>query len=106
MNIKEALKYMNVEKAIELEDKRFFCNSDETVNAIAIYSMGKQIPVKPVMIPDTSEWTRFNWVCEMCGIPHYDNRLPNYCDNCGKRVDWSIEKFIQENKKYFPELME
>ena len=47
MDIKTALQYMTVEKAIELEEKRFFCNADKTINTIAVSSMEKQIPYDP-----------------------------------------------------------
>lgn len=108
MEIKEALNYMGVEKAIELEDKRFFCNADETINAISIYSMQKQNPIKPDVMPEPLKNEKFWWRCGFCGAHHHTNFRHNYCHFCGQRVDWS--DFIKDDNikkrasKSFPEL--
>ena len=109
MDIKEAIKYMSVEQAIELEDRRFFCNADETINAISTYSMQKQIPVKPEIMPKPLKNEKTWWRCGICGANHHSNFRLNYCSHCGQRVDWSDYindcKIKQKAQKPFPELL-
>lgn len=108
MNIKEAVEYMDVEKAIELEERRVFCNADETINAISTYSMEKQIPIKPKIMPKPLKSETFWWYCGKCGAAHHTNIRHNYCNYCGQRADWSDEisdkEIKRKSKKSFPEL--
>ena len=96
MNIKTALSYMTVEKAIELESRRFFCNADETVNAISISSMTKQIPLAVKIMPKPLKREKIWWYCENCGASHHTNTRHNYCHFCGQRIDWS--EHLKEKK--------
>ena len=101
MDIKTAIKFMTVEQAIELEQRRFFVNADETINTISIYSMEKQIPVKPKIMPQPLKNERHWWVCGACGANHHTNFRDNYCRFCGQRVDWS--EHLQNSKHYVPD---
>lgn len=95
MDIKTALKHMSVEKAIELEERRFFCNADETVNSISISSMEKQIPIAPKIVPKPLVDGKFWWYCGKCGTSRHTDYRSNYCPYCGQRVDWS--EYLREN---------
>lgn len=67
MDIKQAIKFMpDLEKVCELESRRFFCNADETINTISIYSMRKQIPVKPQLIDGSLKGEKYWWTCATC----------------------------------------
>ena len=113
MDIKVAIKHMNVETAIELENKRFFCNADETINTISTYAMGKQIPVKPKVMDKTLRDEQFWWYCGACGASRHTGSRSNYCSFCGQRVDWSEylensphfvpDDVMEHSKKEFPE---
>lgn len=91
MDIDTALKYMTIEKAIELEQRRFFCNADETINTIAIHCMEKQIPMKidevyQARIEDIPGKYILSGNCPVCGSP-----VPKkywYCWSCGQRLEW------------------
>ncbi|HCL03789.1 MAG TPA: hypothetical protein DHW61_15520 [Lachnoclostridium phytofermentans] len=116
MDIATALRYMKVEKAIELESRRFFTNADETINTISIHAMRKQIPVKPKVMQRKSENEKLWWYCGSCGASRITGSRSNYCSYCGQRVDWS-EHLENSNhlvpsdimihaKMEFPELQE
>ena len=116
MDIKIAIKYMpDLEKVCELESRRFFCNADETINTISIYSMRKQIPVKPVLIEGSLKGEKYWWRCGACDASMHTNTRHRYCHYCGSRVDWSevlskSEYFVpqdlmEKSKKPFPELL-
>lgn len=92
MDIDTALKYMTIEKAIELEQRRFFCNADETINTIAVYCMEKQIPTK---IKNRRVLKDFNGHpyaikgdCPFCGCEGLCARKTDYCICCGQRIEW------------------
>ena len=106
MNIRMALKFMpDIEKVCELEERRFFCNADETVNTISVYSMRKQIPVKPKIMEKPLKNEKFWWYCGSCGASRHTNVRSNYCSFCGQRVDWS--EYLQSLEKEIPdEIME
>lgn len=83
MDINMALKYMTIEKAIELEMRRFFCNADETINTIAIHCMEKQIPmtVKEVHVDE--------YYCPACGAENCCNDgvvEDKFCPECGQAL--------------------
>lgn len=83
MDINTALKYMTIEKAIELENRRFFCNADEVVNAIAIHCMKKQIPkkIKEVHVDE--------YICPSCWAENNcDQRVvyDKHCPQCGQAI--------------------
>lgn len=116
MDIKLAIKAMtDIEKVCELESRRFFCNADETINTISIYSMRKQIPVKPKLIEGHLKGEKYWWNCGSCGASMHTNTRHNYCHFCGQRVDWSevlskSEHFVpkelmEKSKEPFPELL-
>ena len=100
MDIETAIKYMSVKKAIELEQKRFFCNADETINTISVHSMEKQVPKKPKIMPEPLKNERYWWICGACGANHHTNIRHNYCAYCGQRVDWS--EYLQNSGHYTP----
>lgn len=101
MEIKNAIQYMSVEKAVELEKKRFFCNADETVNSISIYSMKKQIPIKPKVMDKQLENENIWWYCGACGASRHTGCRSNYCSYCGQRVDWS--DYLKNSKYIVPD---
>lgn len=116
MKITEAIKYMpDIEKVCKMESRRFFCNADETINTISIYSMKKQIPMKPKVINKPIR-EKFHWFCGACGAFERTSARSNYCPYCGQRVDWSeylktqaftvSEGIMEESNKIFPELDE
>ncbi len=78
MDIDTALKYMTIEKAIELEQRRFFCNADETINTISIHCMKKQIPAKVIKNDVYSQ------ACPNCGYPV----RWKFCANCGQALEY------------------
>lgn len=85
MDIDTALKYMTIEKAIELEKRRFFCNADETINTIAIHCMRKQIPMK------VEEIHVDEYICPACGNKNVCGDGPGmigdrYCPVCGQAI--------------------
>lgn len=90
MNIRIALAYMpDLEKVCEMEERRVFGNADETINTISIYSMRKQIPIKPKVMPKPLGNEKYWWYCGFCGAAKHTNFRNNYCSYCGQRVDWS-----------------
>ena len=116
MDIKQAIKFMpDLEKVCELENKRFFCNADETINTISVYSMRKQIPVKPQLMEARLKGEKYWWRCGSCNASMHTNTRHNYCHYCGQRVDWSEvfsksehfvpEELMEKSKKPFPELL-
>ena len=91
MDIDTALKYMTIEKAIELEQGRFFCNADETINTISIHCMEKQIPMKidevyQARIEDMPGKYILSGNCPVCGSPVPKKHW--YCWSCGQRLEW------------------
>lgn len=65
---------------------------------VAIQALEKQIPKKPIFDYNLSD-TLSKFHCE-CGktikVNHDvgimdDNDAPNYCSNCGQKLDWSEE---------------
>lgn len=64
---------------------------------IAVYSMKKQIPIKPTETTDKAWGVAVKQaVCPVCGyyLPHvefpgdYKGRRITYCDTCGQAIDW------------------
>lgn len=117
MNIKMAIQYMpDIEKVCDLESRRFFCNADETINTISIYSMKKQIPMKPKVMNKPLKSEKFWWYCGSCGASRHTGERSYYCSYCGQRVDWSeylqnqdhpvSEDIMERSKMIFPELKE
>lgn len=79
MDIEIALKYMTIDKAIEFEKRRFFCNADEIINTISVHCMEKQIPYKlKKQDGDTG-------ICK-CGVVTEIIDEPFYCKYCGQRL--------------------
>lgn len=89
MKIKDALNIMSIEKAIELNNRRFFCNADETINTIAEWAMKKQIPQKPIKSDREIRYCEV-WKCPECGF-EWSGRVVDYCYKCGQAIDWSEE---------------
>ena len=117
MEIGLAIKIMpDLERVCELEEKRFFCNADETINTISTYSMRKQIPVKPRLIDGHLIGEKYWWQCGACGASMHTNTRHHYCHYCGQRVDWTevlckSEHFVPKDllekaSRPFPELKE
>lgn len=101
MNIKTALAYMpDLEKVCKIEEERVFCNADETINTISVYSMRKQLPVKPKVMLRPLKSEKYWWYCGSCGASRHTNSRSHYCSYCGQRVDWS--EYLQNLGKDIP----
>ena len=66
---------------------------------LAINSLEKQIPKKPIFQFNLSDTvSRFECKCGKIIKVRHDigimdnNDAPNYCDNCGQKLDWSDEE--------------
>ena len=66
---------------------------------IAINALEKQIPKKPIFQFNLSDTvSRFECRCGKIIKVRHDigimdnNNAPNYCDNCGQKLDWSDEE--------------
>lgn len=95
MDIDTALKYMTIEQAIELEQRRFFCNADETINTIAVYCMEKQIPKQTVIKMNDSDVEIGRVVFKAGAKVHYCPECSNpvsgsqhFCGKCGQALIW------------------
>ena len=93
MDIDMALRYMTIEKAIELEKRRFFSNADETINTIAIHCMEKQIAKAPKDINSIKftgsireQFTSGN--CPCCNNDVDTDDDFKYCSECGQKLEW------------------
>ena len=63
---------------------------------MAINALKKQIPKKPIFDFNSSDTlSRFHCDCGTSIKVHHDigtmdnNDAPNYCSNCGRKLDWS-----------------
>ena len=66
-----------------------------TAEEFAIKALEKQIPKKPIFDFNSSDTlSRFHCDCGTSIKVHHDigtmdnNDAPNYCDNCGQKLDW------------------
>lgn len=57
-----------------------------TALKIAIEALEKQIPKKPLLVPDGKSKI-YTFKCPTCGQAMYRVRL--FCDDCGQAIDWS-----------------
>lgn len=88
---------MTYEKAIQIIGQaEFRTNHDadyavDVVDAItlAIQSLEKQIEKKPIHINYDDCWHIVYWNCPNCGVQQ--DRVDDYCCNCGQAIDWSEE---------------
>lgn len=96
---------MNEQEALETLERLFSDSTNEdypftecfaNALAVAIQALEKQIPKKPIFSHNLSD-TLSVFYCE-CGntikVSHDvgimdNNNAPNYCSNCGCRLDWS-----------------
>ena len=63
---------------------------------MAINALEKQIPKKPIFDFNSSDTlSKFHCDCGKIIWVHHDivtmdnNDMPNYCDNCGQKLDWN-----------------
>lgn len=89
MTEQEALKIMSIEKAIELNNRRFFCNTDEIINVIAEWAMRKQIPQKPMRCKEQPIYYTTEYECPSCGGKFTGMNILKYCYHCGQRLSWN-----------------
>ena len=94
MTTKEAIEYIEALKnSDEILD---FYYAEEFIKAfeMAINALGKQIPKKPI------NYDKYYYKCPYCeqdlsvdddSLYVYEDTMPNYCSNCGQRLDWSDE---------------
>ena len=66
-----------------------------TAEEFAIKALEKQIPKKPIFDFNSSDTlSRLHCTCgNIIWVHHYigtmnNNDAPNYCDNCGQKLDW------------------
>ena len=95
-------KLKNMRLYMQITDKNNDCKfteDDYKANEMAIQALEKQIPMKPIFNHNLSD-TLSLFHCE-CGnaikVSHdigimNNNNAPNYCSNCGCRLDWSDEE--------------
>ena len=105
MTESEAKKYMLIEKeCINRDCDRDCANCDivqdvEDLNNaydVAINALEKQIPKKPIFdFNSIDTLSRFHCTCGKIIWVHHDigtmdnNDAPNYCSNCGIKLDWN-----------------
>lgn len=97
----------NLRLFMKLEDKQNeikFAKDNYEAITLAIKALEKQIPKKPIFDYNLSD-TLSKFHCE-CGktikVNHDvgimdDNDAPNYCSDCGQKLDWSEES--EENNE-------
>ena len=96
---------MKESEAIELIEKDLKLHSKDLSSKyknglrMAINALKKQIPKKPIFQFNLSDTvSRFECKCGKIIKVRHDigimdnNDAPNYCDNCGQKLDWSDEK--------------
>ena len=68
------------------------CIADKIARDTTFAALEKQIPKKPVKLPEEETFYDGGYhahKCEVCGIPLHNSML--YCDKCGNAIDWSDE---------------
>ena len=92
MTESEAIEF--IEKDLKLHSKDL---SSKYKNGLrmAIQALEKQIPKKPIFDFNSSDTlSKFHCDCGKIIWVHHDigtmdnNDAPNYCDNCGQKLDW------------------
>lgn len=95
-------KLKNMRLYMQITDKNNDCKfteDDYKANEMAIQALEKQIPMKPIFNHNLSD-TLSLFHCE-CGnaikVSHDigimdKNNAPNYCSECGCKLDWSDEE--------------
>lgn len=110
MTESEAIEKMkNMRLFMQITDKNSehkFSEDDYKANGMAIQSLEKQMPKKPVhdgCFDSERMWHEWNGVngrpydlcpncnTNLCCEMPYDNK-PNYCSRCGQKLDWSDEE--------------
>ena len=95
---------MTIDEAIKRLDRNAYrttCYGNRVVeheeNLIAIQALEKQIAEKPIFDFNYSDTlSKFHCTCGNIIKIHHDigimdnNDAPNYCDNCGQKLDWKI----------------
>ena len=91
MTYREAIKNINALNAV-CGKKDFYDAEFENALALAIESLEKQIPKKPLHMHK-------NYYCPICkedGWILWDDAIPNdmdkYCGICGQAIDWSDDE--------------
>ena len=92
---------MTESEAIELIEKDLKLHSKDLSSKyknglrMAIQALEKQIPKKPIFDFNSSDTlSKFHCDCGKIIWVHHDigtmdnNDAPNYCDNCGQKLDW------------------
>ena len=92
---------MTENEAIELIEKDLKLHSKDLSSKyknglrMAIQALEKQIPKKPIFDFNSSDTlSKFHCDCGKIIWVHHDigtmdnNDAPNYCDNCGQKLDW------------------
>ena len=110
MTEREAIgKLKNMRLFMQLEDNKNECKfteDDYKANEMAIQALEKQMPKKPVhdgCYDKNGIWHEWNGIngkpyelcpdCRTnlcCEMPY--EKKPNFCDNCGQKLDWSDEE--------------
>ena len=91
MTHEEAIKNINALNAV-CGKKDFYDAEFENALALAIESLEKQIPKKPLHMHK-------NYYCPICkedGWILWDDAIPNdmdkYCGKCGQAIDWEVSE--------------
>ena len=102
MTASEAIEKMkNMRLFMQIEDKNNGCKfteDDYKANEMAIQTLEKQIPKKPIMKQYFEDLEDEYLCCPTCGeiltdrIPADNNTFYFHCMNCGQKFDWSDEK--------------
>ena len=95
MTENEAIKILQEEKTY-MDDHAGRAQSEAFQIAIYALKNKKQIPKKPIFDFNSSDTlSRFHCACGNIIWMHHDigimdnNDAPNYCSNCGIKLDWS-----------------
>lgn len=96
MEIKKAIEWLKAISATQSNslNKNSIADRKEALH-LAIVSLEKQIPKKPIMKPFYEDMEEEYLCCPNCGniltdrIPMDNSKFYFYCLNCGQKFDWS-----------------
>lgn len=89
MTYEEAHGYIEDLQRILTQYRFMFSREIAEANGKAIEALEKQIPKKPLLVPDGKSKIH-TFKCPTCGQAMYRVRL--FCDDCGQAIDWSDEQ--------------